>query len=198
MTEEAGKAGYVKTFDVATKGIVIDSTTAADPCVITTVGAHGFVVDDVIWIQDVETATDLNNAHYIVTAIDGLTFTLGAVNAEGFGAGSGGTATKITATLGLKNWTCPQVANMGDITDFESSGLKEFLLLLKEWSGTFDGSLDGTPLTLGSTYVLCLGMSSSHEYYGSVIISSINPGVTVDGVNALSYSFQGTGLLTYS
>lgn len=99
---------------------------------------------------------------------------------------------------GIKNWTCPQLANVGDKTDFESSGLKEFLLLLKEWSGTFDGSLDGTPLTLGSTYTLHLGLDDSHEYSGSAIITGINPGVTVDGINVISYSFQGTGAITYS
>lgn len=99
---------------------------------------------------------------------------------------------------GIKNWTCPQLAGVGDITDFESSGLKEFILLLKEWSGNFDGSWDGAPLTLGSSYTLHLGLNGSHEYYGSAIIKGINPGVAVDGVNTISYDFQGTGSITYS
>ncbi len=99
---------------------------------------------------------------------------------------------------GMKGWTCPQLANVGDITDFQSSGLKEFLLTLKEWSGTFDGSLDGTPLTLGSTYTLHLGLTGSTEYYGEAIITAINPGVTVDGINVISYSYQGTSTLTFT
>ena len=99
---------------------------------------------------------------------------------------------------GMKSWSCPQVANVGEITDFNSSALKEFLLLLKEWSGTFEGSLDGTPLTLGETYELHLGLTGTTEYYGSAIITNIVPSVSVDGVNVISYSFQGTAALTFS
>ncbi len=99
---------------------------------------------------------------------------------------------------GIKSWTCPQLANVGDITDFQSSGEKEFLLLLKEWSGTFEGSLDGTPLNLGATYELHLGLTGTTEYFGEAIITGINPGVTVDGVNVISYSFQGTAGLTFT
>ncbi len=99
---------------------------------------------------------------------------------------------------GMKSWSCPQVANVGDITDFNSSALKEFLLLLKEWSGAFEGSLDGTPMTLGTTYTLHLGLNGDHEYYGSAIITNIAPAVSVDGVNVISYSFQGTAALTFT
>jgi len=99
---------------------------------------------------------------------------------------------------GMKGWTCPQLANVGDITDFQSSGLKEFKLTLKEWNGSFDGSLDGTPLNLGATYTLHLGLTGTTEYYGSAIITGINPGVTVDGINVISYSFQGTSTLTFT
>ena len=100
--------------------------------------------------------------------------------------------------VGIKSWTCPQIAGVGDITDFQSSGLKEFILLLKEWSGTFEGSLDGTPLTLGSTYTLHLGLVGTTEYYGSAIITGINPGVSVEGINVISYNFQGTSTLTFT
>lgn len=103
-----------------------------------------------------------------------------------------------TVVAGMKSWTCPQLANVGDITDFQSSGLKEFKLLLKEWSGTFEGSLDGTPLTLGTTYTLHLGITGSTEYYGSAIITGINPVTDVAAVNALSYTFQGTSTLTFT
>jgi len=99
---------------------------------------------------------------------------------------------------GIKSWSCPQVANVGDKTDFSSSGLKEFLLTLKEWSGTFEGSLDGTPLTLGETYELHLGLTGTTEYYGDAIITNIAPAVSVDGVNVISYSFQGTAALTFT
>ena len=75
---------------------------------------------------------------------------------------------------GMKSWTCPQLANVGDITDFQSSGLKEFKLTLKEWGGTFEGSLDGTPLTLGTTYELHLGLAGTTEYYGDSIITNSN------------------------
>lgn len=103
-----------------------------------------------------------------------------------------------TVVAGMKSWTIPQLANVGDITDFQSSGLKEFILLLKEWSGTFEGSLDGTPLTLGTTYTLHLGLTGSTEYYGSAIITGINPASNVADVNTLAYTFQGTAALTFT
>lgn len=103
-----------------------------------------------------------------------------------------------TVIAGMKTWSVPQLANLGDITDFQSSGLKEFLLLLKEWSGTFEGSLDGTPLTLGTTYELHFGLTGSTEYYGNAIINGITPTTAVDGINTISYSFQGTAGLTFT
>jgi len=114
-------------------------------------------------------------------------------------AGYGGYVKEGANTIaGMRGWTCPQLANVGDITDFQSSGLKEFKLTLKEWNGSFDGSLDGTPLNLGATYTLHLGLTGTTEYYGSAIITGINPGVTVDGINVISYSFQGTSTLTFT
>ena len=113
-------------------------------------------------------------------------------------AGYAGYVKEGTTTIaGMKSWSCPQVANVGEITDFNSAGLKEFLLLLKEWSGAFEGSLDGTPMTLGATYTLHLGLNGTYEYEGSAIITNIAPGVSVDGVNVISYSFQGTAALTF-
>ena len=98
---------------------------------------------------------------------------------------------------GMKGWNLDYIANAGDITDFESSGHKEFIICLDEWSGNFEGSLDGTPLTLGAAYTLNLLLTAALKYSGSAYIVGVHPSVTVDGVNTLSYDFQGTAGLSY-
>lgn len=98
---------------------------------------------------------------------------------------------------GMKGWNLDYVANAGDITDFESSGHKEIIICLDEWSGSFEGSLDGTPMTLGSSYTLHLLLTAALEFTGTAYIVGVHPGVTVDGVNTISYDFQGTAGLSY-
>ena len=102
-----------------------------------------------------------------------------------------------TIIAGIKAWALDYVAAPGDITDFESSGHKEFIICLDEWSGTFEGSLDGTPLTLGSAYDVELFINATTGYSGSAFIVGIHPGVNVEGVNVINYDFQGTAGLTY-
>jgi len=98
---------------------------------------------------------------------------------------------------GMKSWNLDYVANPGDITDFESSGHKEFIICLDEWSGNFEGSLDGTPLTLGSAYDVELFINATTGFSGSAYIVGVHPSVNVDGVNVITYDFQGTAGLTY-
>ena len=113
-------------------------------------------------------------------------------------AGKAGLVKEGSNTIaGMKEWHLDYVANTGETTDFESSGHKEFIICLDEWSGTFAGSLDGTPLTLGTKYTLNLQLTAALKYSGSAFITGVHPGITVDGVNVLSYDFQGTAGLTY-
>ena len=102
-----------------------------------------------------------------------------------------------TIIAGMKSWNLDYVAAPGDITDFASSGHKEFIICLDEWSGNFEGSLDGTPLTLGTKYGLKLLLTAALQYSGDAFIVGVHPSVTVDGVNTLSYDFQGTAGLSY-
>lgn len=113
-------------------------------------------------------------------------------------AGKAGAVKEGSNTIaGMKSWNLDYVANPGDITDFESSGHKEFIICLDEWSGAFEGSLDGTPLTLGSSYTLNLLLTASLKYSGTAFITGVHPSVTVDEVNTLTYDFQGTAGLSY-
>jgi len=102
-----------------------------------------------------------------------------------------------TAIAGMKEWHLDYIANEGDITDFESSGHKEIIVCLDEWSATISGSLEDTPLALGTAYDLSFRVSATHHFYGSGYVMGVHPGVTVDGVNVLSYDITGTGHLQY-
>lgn len=102
-----------------------------------------------------------------------------------------------TIIAGMKEWHVDYIANEGDITDFESSGHKEIIVCLDEWSGTIAGSLDGTPLILGTKYNFSFLLTATLRYFGYAYIMGVHPGVTVDGVNVLSYDITGTGELQY-
>jgi len=98
---------------------------------------------------------------------------------------------------GMKSWNLDYVANTGETTDFADSGHKTFIICLDEWSGSFEGNLDGTPMTLGASYTLNLLLTAALRYYGTAFITGVHPKVSVDGVNSISYDFQGTAGLTY-
>lgn len=98
---------------------------------------------------------------------------------------------------GMKEWNLDYIANEGVITDFESSGHKEIIVLTDEWSGTIAGSLDGTPLTLGTSYDFSFLLTATLRFFGAAFIMGVHPSVTVDGVNVLSYDIVGSGELQY-
>lgn len=71
----------------------ITGATQANPCVITTSGAHGFSNGQLIYIYGVVGMTQLNGRLYTLANVTGTTFELSGVNSTGYTAyTSGGTA----------------------------------------------------------------------------------------------------------
>lgn len=106
---------------------------------------------------------------------------------------------------GFFNWNIAQAVTTLDKTDFQSSsGWKEFLGGLKEWSATAERHwITDESLTswLGVARVIKLFLDSDADpqlrYEGWAIIKGLNPGVAVDTIIDESLDFQGTGQLSY-
>jgi len=80
--------------------IDILSTTEDDPVEVTTDGSHGFSTGEWVLIEDVGTATSLNDKIYRVTVIDADEFSLqdtegNDIDGTGIGVGSGGTVKRV-------------------------------------------------------------------------------------------------------
>jgi len=103
-----------------------------------------------------------------------------------------------TTVAGIKSWTLDYVYNTAEGTGFDSSGHKEFKPTLDEWSGSFEGSKDGAPISIGTEVALELEESATagQEWTGQAIITAVHSSVTVEGLVTYSYDFQGTGALT--
>jgi len=104
---------------------------------------------------------------------------------------------------GMRAWAIDYTADTVESTDFDDSGVKQFLSTLTGWTGSFEGfgqpgwalgALVGTKY-LGSFFV---SDSTGSYYYGSVIITGASPGVAIDGAAVISYTFQGTGALAFT
>lgn len=108
------------------------------------------------------------------------------------------TGTTVSALAGVKSWSLDYVADALETTDFGDSGHRTYIAGLDGWSAKFEGYKDGAPIAIGSWSQVEFRESTNatQKWTGSGIITGIHPSVSVDGVVAYSYDFQGTGLLT--
>lgn len=84
----------------------ITAITASDPIVITVGAAHGFVVNDRVYLSSIAGMLEANGLVGAVTATAATTITLGSINASNFTAyTSGGLATKYLTTTDTLTWT---------------------------------------------------------------------------------------------
>lgn len=103
--------------DNGTKGaaIVVDTSSVANPSVITTTTAHGFLTGDTVLIAShVGSTPDINGSH-TVTVTGTTTFTI-AVNVTV--GGTGGTATRTSTRNGGYVWQQVTALTLGGYTNF--------------------------------------------------------------------------------
>jgi len=103
---------------------------------------------------------------------------------------------------GMTSWTIDYTADTVEATDFDDAGVKQFLATLTGWTGSFEGRGQPgweTAAAVGTQYLgsFFVSASTGSSYTGSVIITGASPGVSVDGVAMVSYTFQGTGVLNF-
>lgn len=73
----------------------ITNITQADPAVVTTSAAHGFVTGDTIYIDTVVGMTEVNDTSFSITVLSTTTFELDGIDSSGYSAyTSGGVATR--------------------------------------------------------------------------------------------------------
>jgi predicted secreted protein len=111
----------------------------------------------------------------------------------------------------IANWKINAKAGTADVTPFatdSSTVWKTFVATLKEWSGSFEGKLDMTDTNgqyaLFNTYlggssvtVKCY-VDSTHYLSGSAILTGVDMSADVGDAETVSFSFQGTGALSYA
>lgn len=99
-------------------------------------------------------------------------------------------------------WTMDLNVDALEVTDFSDSGDRAYIRGLKGWTATCEGYEDGTNVVaataVGSSASLILGVSSSHQYTGTALLTGIGASAGVDGVVTVSYKFQGSGAIAYT
>ena len=109
-----------------------------------------------------------------------------------------------SAPTNVRNWTLTWESGEGDTTTMDPAACaedKSFIPLIREWSGSFQVSLDSStamPVPGNSITELKLFIDKSTDfgYKGDAFITSINPSVDVNGVPECTVNFRGTGALT--
>jgi len=101
---------------------------------------------------------------------------------------------------GFYNWSLDAGADVGDTTNFDSSGWRTFTATLKNWSGTAErhwltAKSDKLIEYLGKPMV-CSFYYSDHKYFTGVgYITGLNPRTGADTLVDEGLTFQGRGSL---
>ena len=146
---------------VVTSGAAtITGATQADPCVITTSAAHGFLDGATVLITSVSGMTELNNNRYVVKNPTSTTFELSAetnrpIDATGYTAyTSGGTATQSTSSWGtFSPGTTVQLSSTAAVWQSDHVGA-----LFRVWEPGQVGAIDAPPIGVGAA------ISASNRY----------------------------------
>lgn len=122
-------------------------------------------------------------------------------------AGYGGSFVFGTAVSDTKHniysWSLDYKADALDVTGFTDGGDRTYVRGLKGWTVSAEGYVDDTNgnaiATVGSTGTITLGLNGSHNYSGAALCTGFSgPAVKVDGVETITYTFQGLSDLAYT
>jgi len=115
--------------------------------------------------------------------------------------------------LGVTAWSIDPKGDVTETTGMDSSGAKEYLAALTEWSGSCEGHFDTAEpdilATAGPTPPLVsvgsrlefefyiLGTDAAARYKGDAIVTGFNVKVAVNGAVDWSCTYQGSQALLY-
>lgn len=118
-------------------------------------------------------------------------------------AGKAGSASIGGAVNGVTKWSITYEADVLETTGMDSAGVAAYIGGITRWSGSLTAHQDSggaksmEDWTPGSLVAVTLVAGSGGvSFGGNVIIKSIVPEVSADGVVDYTLDFQGTGALT--
>lgn len=114
-------------------------------------------------------------------------------------SGHGGSMTLIDGyTTNVNSWTIDYTGEALESTAFDSVGVREFVPGLTGWSGSYECFLDTLQAVVApglNAKAALFTASTGVTFGGDVLITSVAPSTSVDAPNAVTISFQGTGVL---
>ena len=119
------------------------------------------------------------------------------------GSTSQAAASITSAVGGVKTWTVNYTADVYETTDFADAGTRTYIGGMKQWGGTFDAYYSTavsytSSLSPGTEMSAKFKLNASHQIHGNIIITGWNFNAAVDGVEGVTFDFQGTGTPTYA
>lgn len=101
-----------------------------------------------------------------------------------------------TTIAGIKSWTIDLTADVVETTAFEDAGVRAYLGTVTGWSGSFEGYKSGVPIVIsGDVQSTRMFEDATTFWTGDLIVTGLSETASHDGVAAISYTFQGTGVL---
>ncbi len=214
MAKIHGKSGAL----YAASGIIRATTISFTAINTISDSGNGFVTAGFVQGQKIIVAGSTSNDHtYTITtggvAADSITVsaTPNAVEDEAAGkwitvyqAAPGG------SLAGFFNWSLDWKCDLADVTDWDSSGKREFIAGVKEWSATAErnwhdtanvwfGAVNGTYqfVRFFVKYVASPSVGDPALFYeGLAIVTATQPSAPVDDAIKQTFNFQGVGALT--
>jgi predicted secreted protein len=124
-------------------------------------------------------------------------------------AGIGGLIKEGATVIGAMNtWSVNPKADTKDTTTFQAAGsYATTATTIKKWTVKCDGFLDATDAGqvalingVGNTFTLEMDIdqAATHKWTGSAILASFDAKSDAKDMNLISFSFDGTGVLTFT
>lgn len=187
---------------------VITGATQANPCVVTTSGAHGFSNGDLIYIDEVVGMTQLNKRIYEIANVTGTTFELDGVNSTAYtayssaGVASPGAVPFFTTTAGSSECTVTLqdhgLAVGNEITLPIETTLQSSVVTITiatpgvvTWFTGAHGLVGGETVVFTTTGALPTGITAGTTYY--VLASGITSTTFRIGLTASGSAINTTG-----
>lgn len=112
--------------------------------------------------------------------------------------GCGGSLTFTNLTAGVKAWTLNHTLETLDTTDFADACVKTFMAGFSSWTATATANWDAANTAdVGDSATLTLTITSGKAFSGTALLVGVAVNTSVDGIVEATYSFQGSGALTY-
>ena len=113
-----------------------------------------------------------------------------------------GTSTISDVKHNILSWSADITCDALETTGFADGGQRCYIRGLRGWTATVEGLVDATNSIAGTvpgtTAALKLYINADKYYAGDAICTGASPNVSVDGVETISFTFQGLSDITYT